>query len=317
MAGLFGLGDTRRQQTDPATWNQIAYGTGFDFAPVAAPEVQQAGSRVADALSQTWPARMAQEAWGAAQHPGNVYQGTADPYDTEKAMGMAGLMAGGGMPMAQKGAAGIFGGRLGANAEQSAALARAEQMAASGAERKAIWDQTGWFQGADGGWRFEIPDNAARIAEGARGPILSEGGTAGAAPSVLAHDALYEAYPQLRRTFIDATVQQGHTGPRGSFVPGEITATRDTLGGLTPTLLHEMQHAVQNIEGFSGGANTLGLKASMSEAERAAVIDAYRRAAGEVEARAVEARRPLSPAARQGVYPWSSEDIERARQIIR
>jgi len=57
-------------------------------------------------------------------------------------------------------AAGIFGGRLAQTADH-AALGRAEDMARKGADRDAIWNDTGWFQGSDGKWRFEIPDNAA------------------------------------------------------------------------------------------------------------------------------------------------------------
>jgi len=64
--------------------------------------------------------------------------------------------------MAPKNAVGIFGGRLAKTADQ-AALARAEEMAAKGADRRAIWDETGWFQGKDGKWRFEIDDSKSAL----------------------------------------------------------------------------------------------------------------------------------------------------------
>jgi len=70
-----------------------------------------------------------------------------------------GLNLAGVMP---KNALGIFGGRLAKTADH-AALAKAEEMAAAGAPREDIWNQTGWFQGADKKWRFEIPDDAAAI----------------------------------------------------------------------------------------------------------------------------------------------------------
>src|SRR4051794_9534588 len=57
-------------------------------------------------------------------------------------LGAAALGATGGMPMAEAGAAGIFGGRLAATADRSA-LARAEEMAASGAPRGDVWNATG------------------------------------------------------------------------------------------------------------------------------------------------------------------------------
>lgn len=55
---------------------------------------------------------------------------------------------------------GTFGGRLAKTADQ-AALAKAEEMAAKGAPKDAIWNETGWFQGVDGKWRFEIDDSGA------------------------------------------------------------------------------------------------------------------------------------------------------------
>lgn len=60
---------------------------------------------------------------------------------------------------------GIFGGRLAKTANHSA-LARAEEMAAQGVPREQIWKDTGWFQGVDGKWRFEIDDSTASL----RGP---------------------------------------------------------------------------------------------------------------------------------------------------
>lgn len=43
------------------------------------------------------------------------------------------------------------------------ALNRAQDMARKGADERAIWDETGWFQGADGKWRFEIDDSGAEF----------------------------------------------------------------------------------------------------------------------------------------------------------
>lgn len=74
--------------------------------PVQPPQAPSWLSQLAGALGQTWPARMAKDAFAAAQHPGNVYAGTANPYDTEKALGLAGLMMGGGFGGAPRGALG-------------------------------------------------------------------------------------------------------------------------------------------------------------------------------------------------------------------
>jgi len=52
----------------------------------------------------------------------------------------------------------IFAGAKAQNADLGA-LERAQKMAADGADRGAIWDNTGWFQGVDGKWRFEVDDS--------------------------------------------------------------------------------------------------------------------------------------------------------------
>lgn len=52
-----------------------------------------------DRLAQTWPAQLAQQAWGAFTLPGDVYAGRVDPNSPEavnRAADMASLMAGGG-----------------------------------------------------------------------------------------------------------------------------------------------------------------------------------------------------------------------------
>src|SRR5215207_5075853 len=50
-----------------------------------------------DVLTQTWPARAITSAIEAAQHPGEVYAGRADPMDVGKAVDLAGLAMTGGV----------------------------------------------------------------------------------------------------------------------------------------------------------------------------------------------------------------------------
>jgi hypothetical protein len=54
---------------------------------------------ILELLAQTWPARLAQDAWSAATLPRDVYQGRVDPLSAEaigRANSLAGLMLGGG-----------------------------------------------------------------------------------------------------------------------------------------------------------------------------------------------------------------------------
>ena len=89
--------------------------------------------------------------------------------------------------------AGMFGGPLAKTADH-AALARAGEMHAAGHTAEDIWHQTGWFQGRDDKWRFEIPDDqAAYVAPRNRGGSS----TVKTVSDVVGHNDLYAAYPEL------------------------------------------------------------------------------------------------------------------------
>lgn len=74
---------------------------------------------------------------------------------------------------------------------------------------------------------------------------------------VLQHDSLYEAYPELR----DVKVRlESDTGSKnGSYDPrtNTITISEDNPGDSAKvgTMLHEIQHAIQQIEGWESGAS--------------------------------------------------------------
>lgn len=71
----------------------------------------------------------------------------------------------------------------------------------------------------------------------------------------LKHDELYEAYPMLRHTALQ--FERLDSGVKGKFDKRSNTIVlSDTLFGKEPeTLLHEIQHVIQKIEGFQGGTS--------------------------------------------------------------
>jgi hypothetical protein len=143
---------------------------------------------------------------------------------------------------------------VGAKTADLAALRAAQKMASRGVDSDAIWKNTGWGQGADGQWRFEIPDNNARI--GGKDFTPGDQLTLG---HVMDHPDLFAAYPDLANMPVHGMpkdlVNQGY---RGAYDPtaGAMWVT----GGRSPsetlsTVLHENQHAVQTREGFQNGGN--------------------------------------------------------------
>ena len=190
-------------------------------------------------------------------------------------------------------------GESGKNADLDA-LATAKAMQQEGASEESILALTGWYQGSDGKWRWEIDDsdmtyhrggdaafsqNHADYAEyqelmrkwmtgdvtaeeetrlqkldetwGREYGRLSERVDRGNATleDILDHEALFRAYPQLRQTKVEFADLQRET--RGSYSPSgnKITLSNELRGAPQETLVHEIQHAIQKVEGFSGGSS--------------------------------------------------------------
>lgn len=228
----------------------------------------QIPQHVIDAARNTAPAGLRREDYTDVPAPGGLTQAW-QPGDAQRGATLetAFNLAGVGAPFATSGSAGIFGGRLAATADK-AALAEAERLAASGADRQAIWDKTGWFKGADDKWRFEIPDNAAGLNPNTLKTMPEQGQTSMVAGDVW-HPKLYEAYPDVRG--VKSYVERGPESGVYQGSPG-----RDELIGINgPTAergrsvaLHELQHVIQAREGFARGGSPHAFAAEKVAAEK-------------------------------------------------
>jgi hypothetical protein len=280
---------------------------------------------------------MAHTLYGLVTYPGEVakkayqqgYTPSIEPSqeDISKAGDAMMLLAGGGAPLAEKGALGAFGGRLAATADLSK-LAKAHDMWGSLAAkntpynniRKEVFDETGWFPGSDTKWRFEIPDNEMSL--DMRNMAESKG--FGPLDTLVRHDKLYEAYPQLRDWTGDlqkGPVKSGSTDYGNEF----INAQAPNSPGLLDIMAHEFQHPIQDIEGFAPGGSSGRILAQTSQVKpelwdapgsSLAARQVYHRLAGEVEARNAANRRLLSPSERKVFPPWFSEDVPQNMHIF-
>lgn len=191
-----------------------------------------------------------------------------------------------------------FGGRN-ANAADLDALNHAQEMERQGVAMDTIFRETGWYTGADGKWRFEIDDSGMEYsrwgdlrredrAEYARfrelegkfidgsitmdeqnelRQLLEEGHGAGRAeeqqtlrlPDFVRHDELYQNYPQLRQAGL--RFARLPEGTRGTFDGQDIILDESLRSAPEDTLVHEIQHAIQRAEGFTGGASPEGWRA--------------------------------------------------------
>ncbi len=170
-------------------------------------------------------------------------------------------------------------------------LMTAKQMFFDGKDAKTVRLATGWERGADGKWRYEIPyiqlkEDAFRVIEEAkqaqdaeedllwqRNDLSDDEFIAGVQSiakkyedttlvtkleDVVEAPELFAAYPQLK----GLTVEFGHLpkGTVGYYASGSntIRLSRDAnilKNSTRSTLAHEIQHAIQEIEGFAKGAS--------------------------------------------------------------
>lgn len=171
----------------------------------------------------------------------------------------------------------MFGGKNAKTADL-AKLSLAEELAAKGADRNTIWNETGWFQGPDQKWRFEIDDSNSMIPFKTQERVINDGYDSGSMlRGALKHDDLFAAYPDLSRTKWQLgkteNVKSGSYEPDNSGMHNQhfIEANGPITSDMHSILLHEGQHALQGIEGFANGAgaNTFTQQADAQLASKA------------------------------------------------
>jgi len=117
---------------------------------------------------------------------------------------------------------------------------------------------TGWEKGVDGLWRYEVPDG-----EFAYGyyDLIQKGGMKRLS-DIFENTEIFKAYPELN----NIAVMTDNIGEiSGSYSNKIITLNRDKFGkiDMLSVLIHEIQHAIQEIEGFAKGGNTESIRPEM------------------------------------------------------
>lgn len=194
--------------------------------------------------------------------------------------------------------------------------------------RAEIFRKTGWWQGADGKLRVELPHPKAKSVHS--GDILSarwedgrEGRYIQKLQSLVGAPELFKAYPELADMNVWIIPDSRMPGINAMYFPSEgrwggwnhvMTVSESSFTGKpggdgaikltergTSSVAHELQHAVQLLENFAyGGSPSVYPKT-------------YDRLAGEVEARNAARRRRLADMRR---LPSETEDVPRNRQVV-
>ena len=171
-------------------------------------------------------------------------------------------------------------------APHKARLERAKELESSGADEIEIWEKTGWYKDKDKKWKFEISQSGGEFDWDLLKSIrydYSRDDNYMKLKEVLQDKQLFQAYPELQ----DLEIIAGNIGSKnwGEYYQEDKLIALNTLFVNTKekaksTLYHEIQHAIQDIEGFGFGEKIRDSKN-------------YYLRHGEVEARNVQGRLDL------------------------
>ena len=139
----------------------------------------------------------------------------------------------------------------------------AEKMERGKKDAKAIKLATGWERGADGKWRYEMPDAKIKDMKDIGGGHIVKRfdddmlWNSGKLADVIDAPGLFEAYPKLKDVRIDTDEIMNDMPSNGVYnaKTNTITIHADELKYMNSILNHEIQHAIQYIEGFAKGGS--------------------------------------------------------------
>lgn len=180
---------------------------------------------------------------------------------------------------------------LNAKTSNSSMLLRAEHLLDAGVDSDTVRQETGWYKGYDGKMRFEIddsefeyyPDGYSKNPDVIRARELHKKLQTGEATEgdfnelrsllkkvdfeevyptklfdLVVHKKLFEAYPQLKD--VKVSVYKLGKNTNGHYDPNTktIALNEDLINNdaeAKRTLIHEIQHAIQDVEGFARGSS--------------------------------------------------------------
>ena len=141
-------------------------------------------------------------------------------------------------------------------------LSVARRMEEAEKNAKSIKMATGWERGMDGKWRYETGDAKIKDTIELDGKTFKRYDedmlwTSGKFGDVVDAPELFKAYPELKDVRIETDAVLNDMPSNGEYNPrtNTITIHSDDLKYQNSILNHEIQHAIQHIEGFASGGN--------------------------------------------------------------
>jgi hypothetical protein len=184
---------------------------------------------------------------------------------------------------------------------------KAAKMLKQGVPEEEVFKVTGTVKGLDNAFRQEISDEKALVKGGGKfGDVYEQrktayGVTTPTVDEVLRHPELFEAYPQLKGQQVHLLPATSRNNASYSPTEGIIRVNPNlTSDQATSSMLHELQHGIQEIEGFNKGTDAGFILKNLQNQQ------------DEIEGRLTEANRAASKAAGTDAY----EALMKARDKI-
>ena len=118
-----------------------------------------------------------------------------------------------------------------------------------GADPEKVWKETGWTKDPSGKWMFRIDDSKMKMFEPEREfrvKPLNE---------VIDHPELFKAYPELKEMNVTMAINPKEVS-KGSYNAWDmISVNAPDAKAAKKSLIHEIQHAIQEREGFVQGGD--------------------------------------------------------------
>lgn len=187
---------------------------------------------------------------------------------------------------------------------------QATQMLIEGYDPIVIKIRTGWEQGIDGYWRFELPDPFIE-SSAIEDYVKPRFGEKINIRLILQDTRILQAYKEFNTLSVYAmySPRKGKAGYYNPATNGIVVAMGKPSDKfeyqIEGILLHEVQHLIQEIEGFAKGGSPKLLGRSR-----------YHRLAGEVEARNICYRHFLTDEERSRKLRTETQDVPDKKQII-
>ena len=234
----------------------------------------------------------------------------ATKYANEGEYGNAALAGVGMLPFVPN-MAGMLVGRGSKSKAVHEALDKAEEMKAAGKSDYEVSRETLSHQDKYGNWKHEVPDNDY-VTEGNPSRYFNIDGQV---KDYVKHPEVLEGYPE-----IGEAAYRRATGERyGSYDPktGTIFARGNSHLDRRSTTAHEMQHAIQDIEGWEPGGNRSMFPEDviLPDGQIISNQEAYERLLGEVEARTVQKRLNYTPEQRK-LVPFNMDFDKEYNDIL-